>query len=72
MARNSPGRRPRAQAEPFITGFPDLQLDVKKVHTAGDTSVFEFVATGTHKRDLMGIAPTGKSISMPVCNVIEV
>ena len=62
----------RAQAEPLVTAFPDVQFDIRVEHTAGDTSVFEFVATGTHKGDLMGIAPTGKSISMPVCNVIEV
>ena len=62
----------RAQAEPFVTAFADLQMDVKRVHTAGDTSVFEFVATGTHTGDLMGMAPTGKGITMPVCNVIEV
>ena len=62
----------RGQAEPFVTAFADLQMDVKQVHTAGDTSVFEFVATGTHTGDLMGMAPTGKGITMPVCNVIEV
>lgn len=62
----------RAQAEPFVTAFPDLHLTIKSTHTAGDTTVFEFVATGTHKGDLGGIAPTGNSVVMPVCNVIEV
>ena len=62
----------RDQAEPFVTAFSDLRLDVKTVHTAGDTAVFEFIATGTHDGDLSGIPPTGKSVTMPVCNVIEV
>ena len=62
----------RAQAEPFVTAFPDLQMEVKREYAAGDTSVFEFIAKGTHKGDLMGMAPTGKSVTMPVCNVIEV
>jgi steroid delta-isomerase-like uncharacterized protein len=62
----------RGQAEPFVTGFPDLNFAVKTVHDEPDGAVIEFVATGTHTGDLMGIAPTGKSITMPVCNVIEI
>jgi steroid delta-isomerase-like uncharacterized protein len=61
-----------AQAEPFTTAFPDLRLEVKSIHEVGDVAAAEFVASGTHDGDLMGIAPTGKKMTMPVCDVIEV
>ncbi len=56
----------------FANAFPDGRIDVQGIHTVGDVAVSEFVARGTHKGDLMGIAPTGRSMTIPVCNVIEV
>ena len=32
----------------------------------------EFIGKGTHNGDLMGVAPTGRHVSLPVCNVIEI
>jgi predicted ester cyclase len=31
----------------------------------------EFIGRGTHRGDLMGIAPTGRPIHIPVCEVLE-
>lgn len=57
----------------FATAFPDAKVEFKRVHAVGDNvAVAEFVARGSHKGDLMGIAPTGRSITMPVCMIIEV
>ncbi len=57
----------------FATAFPDGKIEFKRVHTVGDNvAIAEFVARGTHKGDLMGIASTGRSITMPVCMIIEV
>lgn len=56
----------------FATAFPDGKITVQKVNVAGDTAIVEFTGTGTHKGDLLGIAPTGKSISIPVCDVLEI
>ena len=61
-----------AVGQMFANAFPDGRLDVQRIHTVGDVAVSEFVARGTHRGDLMGIAPTGRQITMPVCNVIEV
>ncbi len=61
-----------AVGQMFANAFPDGRLDVQRIHTVGDVAVSEFVARGTHQGDLMGIAPTGRSMTMPVCNVIEV
>lgn len=56
----------------YTNAFPDLHLDIKHMHAAGDIVVIEFTASGTHKGELMGIAPTGKKMKVPVCNVLEV
>ena len=61
-----------AIAEMFATAFPDGRIDILHVTETADTAVVEFTGRGTHKGDLMGIAPTGKTIAIPVCNVMEI
>jgi predicted ester cyclase len=56
----------------YAEAFPDGKIELKEVHAQGDTSVAEFLGKGTHRGDFMGIAPTGKRVEIPVCNVIEV
>jgi predicted ester cyclase len=34
--------------------------------------ITEFIGSGTHDGALMDIPATGKKVSMPVCNIIEV
>lgn len=58
-------------AQMFANAFPDGTLEVKKVYTQGDTAIAEMVGRGTHKGELMGIAPTGKPIEIVICNVME-
>ena len=60
-----------AEAQMYIAAFPDSHFDIKTLRSDGDFVTAEFVVTGTHKGDLMGIAPTNKKISIPVCDVIE-
>jgi steroid delta-isomerase-like uncharacterized protein len=61
-----------AVARMFAAGFPDGRISIVSIKEAGDTVFVEFIGRGTHEGDLMGIAPTGKSIQLPVCNVFEV
>ena len=62
-----------AVAETYGKAFPDLVLRIDRHHVAsGDVSIVEIVATGTHLGDLQGIAPTGRTVTARVCNVIEV
>ena len=61
-----------AIAQMFANAFPDGRIDVQSIHAAGNVAIVEFTGRGTHKGDLMGIAPTGRQISIPVCNVVEV
>jgi steroid delta-isomerase-like uncharacterized protein len=60
-----------AVAEAYLNAFSDLRLEIREQVAAGDVSVIEFTARGTHDGELEGIAPTGKSIDVVVCNVIE-
>lgn len=62
-----------AIAQMYTAAFPDLTLDVTRMHAVGDAVVVtEFTARGTHRGELMGVAPTGRRIEIPVCNVVEV
>ena len=61
-----------AVANMFADAFPDGRIDIVSIKEAGDTAIVEFVGRGTHKGELMGIAPTGKTLALPVCNVMEI
>ena len=58
-------------AQGYTTAFPDLTFELRNQHTDGpDVSIIEFTARGTHQAELDGIAATGKSVEIFVCNVI--
>ncbi len=61
-----------AVGQMFAAAFPDGKLEIRHIHVAGDTAAVEFVASATHEGELMGIAPTGRKITMPVCTVLEI
>jgi len=60
-----------AVGQMFATAFPDGKINVQQIHVCGNTALVEFIGTGTHQGDLMGIAPTGKKISIPVCDILD-
>ena len=61
-----------AVVQMWAGAFPDAKVDIRQIHVAGDTAAVEFQAGGTHNGELMGIAATGRKISMPVCTVLEI
>jgi steroid delta-isomerase-like uncharacterized protein len=62
-----------AVAEMFATALPDGKIDIQRIYAAGENvAIVEFIGKGTHQGDLMGIAPTGRQLTIPVCDVIEV
>ena len=61
-----------AVGQMFATAFPEGRIDVEHIHVAGETAVVEFIGKGTHKGDLMGIAPTGRQMSINVCTVLTI
>jgi len=60
-----------AVGQMFATAFPDGRINITNLRSDGDFVTVEFMGTGTHKGDLMGVAPTNKRVSIPVCNIIE-
>ena len=48
----------------FRSAFPDLRLTVEGIIAEGDIVAVRVVSHGTHKGELMGIAPTGRTITM--------
>ena len=59
-------------AQMYTAAFPDAKLDVKRVHVAGDTVTVEFEARGTHGGELMGIAPTNRTVHTYMCTVLDI
>ena len=47
----------------FRTAFPDIHITVEDMVAEGDEVSHRISTRGTHKGELMGIAPTGKQIA---------
>ena len=56
----------------LAAAFPDGRIGLRQIHSACNTVIVEFTGSGTHRGDLMGIAPTGRQASMPICTVLTV
>ena len=50
----------------YHNAFPDIQVKVENLIAEGDKVVSHVISHGTHKGELMGIAPTGKQVTVPV------
>ena len=57
--------------EAFWAAFPDARLTVEDVLTEGDRLACRFVVRGTHRGELMGIGPTGKSVHLPGITILR-
>ena len=56
----------------LLNAFPDGRLTVNDEVTDGDKVVVRWTFTGTHKTDLMGIAPTGKRVTMTGISITRI
>ena len=56
----------------YRNAFPDLNIEIIEMHSTGDVVVVRWRATGTHRGDLMGIAPTGKRVDVTGLNLHRV
>jgi hypothetical protein len=53
----------------LLRAFPDLTIEVLAEHVAERSIVVEMVLRGTHRQQWLGMAPRGRPLSLPVCNV---
>jgi steroid delta-isomerase-like uncharacterized protein len=55
--------------EELLRVLPDMHIDVRKEHAAGDAVIVECVIRGTHEGTWRGLRPTGRHLEFPVCGV---
>jgi steroid delta-isomerase-like uncharacterized protein len=62
----TPGGREgmRAFVQMYRTAYPDTHIEFGEMVAEGDLVAGNWTATGTHQGELMGIAPTGRSIKV--------
>lgn len=53
----------------LLRAFPDLMIEVQAEHLADRSIVVEMLLQGTHRQQWLGMAPRGRALSLPVCNV---
>jgi steroid delta-isomerase-like uncharacterized protein len=49
----------------YHNAFPDIQVKIENLIAEGDKVVSHVISRGTHRGELMGIAPTGKQVTVP-------
>ena len=49
----------------YISAFPDMNVSVDDLFAEGDRVAVRATLTGTHRGDMAGIPPTGKSVTVP-------
>ena len=58
--------------EVFLAGFPDLHSTVQDIISAGDKVVLRWTIEGTHTGEFLGVAPSGKKITLNVTEIFLV
>ncbi|WP_405066884.1 ester cyclase [Kribbella sp. NBC_01510] len=61
----------RAAGAMMRAAFPDWHSELHALVAEGDIVVERFTAGGTHEGEVMGIAPTGKTVSLPGINIFR-
>src|ERR671937_1760846 len=58
--------------EPWFAAFPDSQWTIEDLIAEGDKVAARFTLRGTHRGEFMGIAPTGKHVTMTAIGICRV
>lgn len=53
----------KRQIQMYRAAFPDLEFTIEDVIDQGDKVVLRWTSTGTHRGELMGLAPTGARVT---------
>ena len=62
----------RQQFEAFRAAFPDFHAVIHDQIAEGDKVVTRKVLHGTHRGELMGIAPTGRLVQTEVIDIVRI
>ena len=54
------------------SAFPDFKATIEDIIAEGNKVVIRMTCSGTQKGEFMGIAPTGKSVSIGVIDIIRI
>lgn len=55
----------------YRAAFPDLRMEPEDVLASGDKVIARLRATGTHQGEFMGTPATGRSIDVPLIDIIR-
>jgi steroid delta-isomerase-like uncharacterized protein len=58
--------------ETFRDAFPDVTVEIDELVEDGDRVAVATTFTGTHNGELMGMAPTGRSVSVTGIDIVRV
>jgi steroid delta-isomerase-like uncharacterized protein len=56
----------------FYAAFPDLNIRVDRLLSAGDTVVAEARVTGTHRGEFGGLPATNRAVDVPAAFIVDV
>ena len=59
----------REYYDALLRAMPDLAIDVRQRHVAGDAVLLEFIISGHHLGAWRGLPPTGRPVQFPLCGV---
>jgi len=62
----------RAAASMFRAAFPDWRSEQHLLVAEGDVVAEVFTASGTHRGEVMGVLPTGRTVSLRGINVFRI
>jgi predicted ester cyclase len=62
----------RQQFDAFRAAFPDFRATIHDQIAEGDKVVTRKVFHGTHRGELMGIAPTGREVQIEVIDIVRI
>ena len=55
-----------------LAAFPDFSVTIEDILAEGDRVAHRVTWTGTHKGEYMGIAPTGKPVTVTVVSIVRI
>lgn len=62
----------RSAAAMFRAAFPDWHSELHLLIAEGDLVAEHFTAEGTHRGEVMGVAPTGRPVSLRGINIFRI